>query len=143
MTKMTQLHPGDPVPALTSVSDGEITELVIPPRGARVTISRGTHDAICRLYDDLRDQAPPEDSHQERAAAVAARARARQYDWPAPAALDDDLIDDPAYLPRCGWLPATLTGVPQRPVPVSSMSLSAPIAPRRVAARPVRVTADQ
>ena len=32
------------------------------------------------------------------------------------AALDDDLIDDPAYQPEGGRLPATLAGVPQRPV---------------------------
>ncbi len=74
----------------------------------RVTVSRGMHNAICRLYDDLWDQAPPEDSPAERAAAAVARALARQHDWPTPAALDDDLIDDPAYQPEGGWLPATL-----------------------------------
>jgi hypothetical protein len=98
-------------------SESNIARLVMPPGGMRVTVSRGMHDAICRLYDDLWDQAPPEDSPAERAAATAARALARQHDWPTPAALDDDLIEDPAYLPEGGWLPATLAGVPQRPVP--------------------------
>jgi hypothetical protein len=97
-------------------SESDIARLVMPPGGMRVTVSRGMHDAICRLYDDLWDQAPPEDSPAERAAATAARALARQHDWPTPAALDDDLIDDPAYLPEGGWFPATLAGVPQRPV---------------------------
>ena len=32
---------------------GDIARLVTPPGKARVTVSRGTHDAICRLYDDL------------------------------------------------------------------------------------------
>ena len=98
-------------------SEGDVARLLTPPGRARVPVSRGTHDAICRLYDDLWDRPPPEDSPAERAAAAAAHALARQHDWPTPAALDDDLIDDPAYQPEGGWLPATLAGVPQRPVP--------------------------
>lgn len=92
-------------------SERDVAGLMTPPSRAKITVSRGTYRAICRLYDDLWDQAPPQDSPAERAAATAARAR--HHDWPAPAALDDDLIDDPAYRPRCGWLPATLAGVPQ------------------------------
>lgn len=68
-------------------------------RRVRSTVSRATRDAICRLYEDPWDQPPPENPPRERAA------------------LDDDLIDDPAYRPEGGWLPATLAGVPRRPVP--------------------------
>jgi len=103
-------------------SEGDITGLLQPPSRAKITVSRDTYHAICRLYDDLWDQAPPQDSPAERAAAAAARARARHYDWPTPAALDDDLLDDPAYRPGCGWVPATLAGVPQRPVIASPAS---------------------
>jgi hypothetical protein len=112
-------------------SEGDVARLVTPPGGARVTVSRGTHDAICRLYDDLWDQPPPEDNPAGRAAAAAARALARQRDWPTPAALDDDLIDDPAYQPQGGWLPATLAGVPQRPVPAPPAAPPALITPCR------------
>lgn len=115
-------------------SEGDVARLVTPPGGARVTVSRGTHDAICRLYDDLWDQPPPEDNPAERAAAAAARALARQRDWPTPAALDDDLIDDPAYQPQGGWLPATLAGVPQRPVPAPPAAPPALITPCRAPA---------
>ena len=115
-------------------SESDIARLVMPPGGMRVTVSRGMHDAICRLYDDLWDQAPPEDSPAERAASAVARALARQHDWPTPAALDDDLIDDPAYQPEGGWLPATLAGLPQRPVPVPPAAPPALITPCRVPA---------
>ena len=98
-------------------SEGDITGLLQPPSRAKITVSRDTYHAICRLYDDLWDQQPPEDSPAEHAEAAAARGLARQHDWPTPAALEDDLIDDPAYQPEGGWLPATLAGVPQRPVP--------------------------
>lgn len=128
-------------------SEGDVARLVTPPGGARVTVSRGTHDAICRLYDDLWDQPPPEHNPAERAAAAAARALARQRDWPTPAALDDDLIDDPAYQPQGGWLPATLAGVPQRPVPAPPAAPPALITPCRAPAAgrpgPSRVTAPQ
>ena len=115
-------------------SESDIARLVVRPGGMRVTVSRGMHDAICRLYDDLWDQAPPEDNPAERAAAAVARALARQHDWPTPAALDDDLIDDPAYQPDGGWLPATLAGVPQRPAPAPPAAPPALITPSRAPA---------
>ncbi len=48
------------------VLESEIAGLVMPPGGMRVTVSRGIHDAICRLRDHLWDQAPPEDNSAER-----------------------------------------------------------------------------
>jgi hypothetical protein len=115
------------VPADVIDSDAELATLMAahellqgsPDKAERywAHVSCGMHDAICRLYDHLWDQAPPEDNPAERAAAAVARALARQHDWPTPAALDDDLIDDPAYQPEGGWLPATLVGVPQRRYP--------------------------
>lgn len=96
-----------------------------------------THDAICHLYDDLRDQTSPEDSYQERAAAAAARARPGSTTGQRPLP-SHDLIDDPAYQPKCGELPATLAGVLRRPMPTSPVSLPAPISSRGVTAQPVR-----
>ncbi len=115
-------------------SESDVARLVMPPGGMSVTVSHGMYDAICRLYDDLWDQAPPEDSPAERAAAAVARALARQHDWPTPAALDDDFIDDPAYQPEGGWLPATLAGVPRRPVPAPPAAPPALITPCRAPA---------
>jgi hypothetical protein len=112
-------------------SEHDVTGLMAPPGRVTVTVSRDTYHAICRLYDDLWDQAPPQDSPAERAAAAAARARARHNDWPTPAALDDDLIDDPGYRPGCGWLPATLAGAPQRPFIAPPASPPARITRRR------------
>jgi hypothetical protein len=101
--------------------------------------ARADGTAVYARVRDLRkrplwDQAPEEDSPAERAAAAVARALARQHDWPTPAALDDDLIDDPAYQPEGGWLPATLAGVPQRPVPVPPAAPPALITPCRAPA---------
>ena len=69
-----------PYRALESESD--VARLLTPPGAMRATVSSGMHDAICRLYDDLWDQPPPEDSLAERAAATAARAPAAGDVWP-------------------------------------------------------------
>jgi hypothetical protein len=132
------------VPADVIDSDAELATLMaahellqgFPDKAERywAHVSCGMHDAICRLYDHLWDQAPPEDNPAERAAAAVARALARQHDWPTPAALVDDLIDDPAYQPEGGWLPATLVGVPQRPVPAPPAAPPALITPCRAPA---------
>lgn len=54
------------------------------------------------LYDELWDQAPPEDNHRDRIAASRARNHARVNGWAPPAAWDDDRIDDPAAAPEVG-----------------------------------------
>ena len=76
MTGTTLLHPSDPFPALVVYLPGgqtvrlahdlagrfDVARLVMPSGGMRVSVRHGTRDAICRLYDDLWDQPPPEDS---------------------------------------------------------------------------------
>jgi hypothetical protein len=71
-------------------SESDIARFMMPASGMRVTVSRGMHDAICRLYDDLWDQAPPEDSPAERTAAAVARLR---------------LFSSPRAVPRPGCRP--------------------------------------
>ena len=65
---------------------------------------------IIAVYDAWWDKRAPARTRSERAAATAARNRAIAGNWCAAAALDDDLLDLPGYLPRQGWMPATGTG---------------------------------
>lgn len=52
------------------------------------------------LYDELWNQAPPEDTHRDKIAASRARNVARSRGWVSPLAWDDDSIDDPEARPR-------------------------------------------
>lgn len=54
------------------------------------------------LYNELWDQAPPEDSHRDKIAASRARNLARARGWVPPQAWDDDAIDDPTAQPDLG-----------------------------------------
>jgi plasmid maintenance system antidote protein VapI len=54
------------------------------------------------LYDQLWNQAPPEDHHRDKIAASRARHYAALRGWPPPMAWDDDEIDDPAATPDLG-----------------------------------------
>lgn len=54
------------------------------------------------LYDELWNQAPPEDSHRDKVAASRARNHARSRGWFPPMAWDDDTIDDPTAQPDRG-----------------------------------------
>jgi hypothetical protein len=76
-------------------------------RGTTVTVTSSMNAAVRALYDQLWDEYPPERTPTECKAAAAARALAAGNDWPTPAGLDDDRIDDPAYRPRTQWRPAT------------------------------------
>ena len=96
--------------------------LDVPPRvvwdllrGRTTTVSQDLHAAVGLLYERIWDLRPPERTGPERRAAAAARARAAHSNWPPPAGLDDDLIDDPAYRPRARWRPATGVGVAPPP----------------------------
>ncbi len=75
-------------------------------RGHASTVSPALRDAVARLYDAWWDKRPPERTRAERAVASAARRRARNGNWCAPAGLDDDQLDVPGYQPRHGWRPA-------------------------------------
>ena len=63
-------------------------------------------NAIITVYDAWWDKRAPARTRFERAAATAARKRAIAGNWCAAAALDDDLLDLPGYLPgRAGCPP--------------------------------------
>jgi hypothetical protein len=79
-------------------------------RGDAKTVTPALRDAVTGAYDAWWDKRAPGHTHTERAAATRARRRARQAGWCAPAALDDDLLDQPGYQPTCRWRPATGTG---------------------------------
>ena len=79
-------------------------------RGDARTVSPQLRDAIIAVYDAWWDKRAPTRTRFERGAATAARKRAIAGNWCAAAALDDDLLDTPGYLPRQGWKPATGTG---------------------------------
>lgn len=63
-------------------------------RSQRVTAA--TERAVRALYDELWDQAPPQDGPYDQRAAVRARNYARKHRFAPPLAWDDDSIDDPA-----------------------------------------------
>jgi hypothetical protein len=69
----------------------------------REQVTAATARAVRGLYDELWNQAPPESSHHEKAAASRARNYARARGWAPPAAWDDDEIDNPDASPAEGW----------------------------------------
>ena len=79
-------------------------------RGDARTVSPRLRTAVIVVYDVWWDKRAPARTRSERAAATAARKRAIAGNWCAAAALDDDLLDLPGYMPRQGWMPATGTG---------------------------------
>jgi hypothetical protein len=79
--------------------------------GTLQTVGPGLHRAVGDLFDQWWDLRAPERTHQERSAATAARRRAAKGNWCAGAGLDDDLLDDPGYIPTCGYRPARGTGI--------------------------------
>ena len=79
-------------------------------RGHTTTISPQLRDAITAVYETWWDKRAPARTRFERRAATVARKRAIAGNWCAAAALDDDLLDTPAYRPCWGWKPATGTG---------------------------------
>lgn len=64
----------------------------------RVLVRRAL--AVRGLYDELWNQAPPEETHRDKIAASRARNLARSRGWASPLAWDDDSIDDPTARPR-------------------------------------------
>jgi hypothetical protein len=91
----------------TGASEPAIQRIV---RGHAKTVSPALRDAVAQLYDRWWDKQAPGHTRTERAAANAARRRARNGDWCAGAALDDDQLDEPGYQPPHGWRPARGTG---------------------------------
>jgi transcriptional regulator with XRE-family HTH domain len=69
-------------------------------RSGRMLVS--TVRAIHRLYEELWNTSPPEESHRDKIAASRSRRYAREHGWVPPMAWDDDTIDDPAAVPEGG-----------------------------------------
>ena len=89
-------------------------------RGEALTITPELRQSVMALFDAWWDKAPPCRSRQEKLVVHGARRRAALNNWPCPAGLDEDQLDQPGYRPRCGWLPATGTSVADQFTPALS-----------------------
>jgi hypothetical protein len=79
--------------------------------GQAHTVRPQLRDAVIEVYEAWWDKRAPEGTSREQLAARAARRRAFECNWCAPAALDDDRIDTSGYQPSYGYLPARGSGV--------------------------------
>ena len=86
---------------------------VIEPliRGDRATITTTLAGDIGRLFEAWWDKQPPQHTPAEKAAASKARHRAARNNWPCPAALDEDDLDQPGYRPSARWRHALGSGI--------------------------------
>lgn len=66
-------------------------------------VAAASAEKVRVLYDELWDQAPPEETKVEKRAATMARRYAREHGFAAPLAWDEDAIDDPDARPADGW----------------------------------------
>jgi hypothetical protein len=80
-------------------------------RGEALTISPELRQAILALFDAWWDKTPPRRTRREKLAVGSALKRAALNDWPCPAGLDEDELDQPGYQPPCGWRHARGTGI--------------------------------
>jgi hypothetical protein len=92
---------------VTSIINGYVTE--VPTELAR---------DVVRLWNAWWDLVPPTRTAVEKQTFRRVRARAAKWDWCCPLGLDEELIDNPYYIPGSGWLPATGTGVAEDPFPL-------------------------
>jgi hypothetical protein len=94
--------------AATGVPPATLRRIV---RGETLTTSPQLRQAVIALFDAWWDKTPPQRTRHEKHAADNARTRAARNDWPPPAGLDDDQLDQPGYQPQCGWKHARGTGI--------------------------------
>jgi hypothetical protein len=80
-------------------------------RGEAHIITPDLRQAITALFDAWWDKTPPRRTCHEKLAADKALQRAALNNWPPPAGLDEDELDQPGYQPQCGWRHARGTGV--------------------------------
>ena len=80
-------------------------------RGEALTISPPLWQAVTALFDAWWDKASPRQTRQEKLAAGNALKRAALNNWPCPAGLDEDELDQPGYQPQCDWRYARGVGV--------------------------------
>jgi len=94
--------------AATGIPPATLRRIV---RGQALTISPESRQAAIALFDAWWDKAPPQRTRREKLAVGNALKRAALNDWPPPAGLDEDDLDQPGYQPQCGWRHARGTGV--------------------------------
>ena len=80
-------------------------------RGNRATITTVLRDDITQLFEAWWDKRPPQRTPRQKAAACKALQRAAVHNWPCPAALDEDELDQPGYTPTARWRYALGTGI--------------------------------
>jgi hypothetical protein len=100
-------HPTGRITTALAASAHVIEPLI---RGDRATITPALAGDIARLFEAWWDKHPPRNTPAEKAAACKALQRAAAHDWPCPAGLDDDELDQPGYTPAASWRYAHGTG---------------------------------
>jgi hypothetical protein len=73
---------------------------------------------VVKLWNHWWDLVPPTRTPTQKASFRRSRALAAKWDWCCPLGLDEELIDDPYYIPGSGWLPATGAGIAFNPYPL-------------------------
>jgi hypothetical protein len=94
--------------AATGIPPATLRRIV---RGEAVSITPELRQTVIALFDAWWDKTPPQPNRQDKLAARTALKRAELNNWPCPAGLDEDQLDQPGYRPSHGWLPATGTGI--------------------------------
>jgi transcriptional regulator with XRE-family HTH domain len=94
--------------AATGIAPATVRRVV---RGEALTVSPQLRQAVTELFDAWWDKTPPQRTRQEKLAAANALRRAARNDWPPPAGLDEDELDQPGYQPQSGWRHARGTGI--------------------------------
>jgi hypothetical protein len=93
--------------AATGIPPATVRRVV---RGDALTVNPTQRRAVTALFDAWWDKTPPRRTRREQLAAASARRRAALNDWPCPAGLDEDELDQPGYRPQCGWRHGRGTG---------------------------------
>jgi hypothetical protein len=94
--------------AATGIPPATLRRIV---RGEALTIRPDLRPVMIALFDAWWDKAPPRRTRREKLAATHALNRAALNDWPCPAGLDEDQLDQPGYQPQCGWRQAGCTDI--------------------------------
>jgi len=101
-------------------------------RGQAHTIRPEQRHSVLALFDAWWDKTPPRRTRQDKLAAGKARKRAALNNWPPPAGLDEDELDQPSYQPQYGWRHADGTGVADDYPLAPRVADDYPLAPRKV-----------
>ena len=94
--------------AATGIPPATLRRIV---RGEARTIRPELQQVVTVLFDAWWDKTPPRRTRREKLAVGRALKRAALHDWPCPAGLDEDELDQPGYHPQYGWRYARGTGV--------------------------------